>query len=275
MIRIDMHFHSDRSDGSETPQKLARLGKIRGLSLMSLTDHDTIEGVPDFLSACRHLGIRGLSGVEISADFPHTMHILGYAFDPCDCCFRSALMELQKRRDRRNAQVLARFNEIGIPMTISEVQREAGPGVIGRPHFAKVLIRRGIVHDMSTAFQIYLGKGGKAYVKKECLSPAEAIALIRSAGGVSVLAHPIQTTTDLVELYSILRELKSLGLWGLECYSGHHNSEQAGEYRNLALASGLECTAGSDYHGQGRPGYHMGISVPETLLPWARLGLRL
>ena len=107
------------------------------------------------------------------------------------------------------------------------------------------------------------------------MSPEETIRAIHRAGGLSVLAHPVQTCPDIKELPDVLRWLKSFGLWGLECYSGHHSREQSEAYKALAAANGLEVTAGSDYHGRGRPGYHFGIPVPENLLPWARLGLRM
>ena len=128
---------------------------------------------------------------------------------------------------------------------------------------------------MMSAFSEYLGRSGQAYVHKVSLSPEATIAAIRDAGGVAVLAHPVQTCADPKKLPEILRWLKSLGLWGVECYSGHHDPAQVEEYKQLAAAHGLEVTAGSDYHGRGRPGYHFGIAVPETMLPWARLGIRL
>ena len=275
MIRIDMHCHSNCSDGSESPEAMARLGKRRGLTLISLTDHDTIDGVPAFMSSSRKLGVRAISGVEISAEYPQTMHILGYNFDPKDEEFCAALKKIQHHRDERNRKVLERLQELGFPLTMADIQKEAGKGVIGRPHFAFALIRLGAVHDILSAFTEYLGRGGKAYVHKVCLSPEETIHAIHRAGGVSVLAHPIQTCQDMDKLAEILRWLKSVGLWGLECYSGHHNYEQTKAYRALALSTGLEVTAGSDYHGRGRPGCHLGVPVPETLLPWARLGIRM
>ncbi len=270
MIRLDMHCHSDCSDGSDRPEKLAKLGKNRGLALMALTDHDTVEGVEAFLAVCRRLNVRAVSGIEISADYPSTMHILGYCFDVKNQFFRETLENLQRHRDQRNVQILVRFNQMGIPLTMEEVQKEAGAGVVGRPHFAKALIRRGIVHDMATAFQLYLGRGGRVFVKKQCLSPKASIDLIRQAGGVAALAHPIQTSSDMGKLQSILRELKELGLWGLECYSGHHNADQVASYCDLARSLGLEITAGSDYHGQVRPGCRLGVSVPEDRVPLAR-----
>ena len=275
MIRVDMHFHSTCSDGSDSPEALARLARNRGCAVVSLTDHDTMEGVPAFLTMCRRLGLRAVSGVEISAEYSGTLHILGYNYDIDHADFQRALKTIQRHRDERNVKILARLNELGIPLTMEDVQREAGVGVIGRPHFAFALIRRGIVHDMMSAFSEYLGRSGQAYVHKVSLSPEATIAAIRDAGGVAVLAHPVQTCADPKKLPEILRWLKSLGLWGVECYSGHHDPAQVEEYKQLAAAHGLEVTAGSDYHGRGRPGYHFGIAVPETMLPWARLGIRM
>ena len=274
MIRVDMHFHSTCSDGSDTPVALAALGKRRGLSVMALTDHDTMEGVPAFLASCRKLGIRAISGVEISAEFPSTLHILGYNYNVDDGDFKSALRQIQTYREERNLKMLRKLNDLGIPLTLEDVRKEAASaGVVGRPHFAYALVRRGIVHDLPSAFSEYLGREGKAYVHKKSLKPEETISAIRRAGGVAVLAHPIQTCADVNKLAEIVRWLKSLGLWGLECYSGHHSVDNTSVYRDLALANGLEITAGSDYHGRGRPGCHFGIAVPETLLPWARLGI--
>lgn len=275
MIRIDMHFHSTCSDGSETPESLVRLGRRRGACVLSLTDHDTTEGVPAFLAACRRQGIRAISGVEISAEYPGTLHILGYNYDLTDERFQSALKIIRQHRDERNRAILEKLNGLGIPVTMDEVQREAGPGVIGRPHFALAMIRRGVVHDMASAFSEYLGRSGKAYVRKVSLSPEQTIQAIREAGGVAVLAHPVQTCADMNKLAEVVRRLKSYGLWGMECYSGHHNPGQVEAYKAMAAAFGLEVTAGSDYHGRGRPGYHFGVNVPETLLPWARLGIRM
>ena len=273
MIRVDMHFHSTCSDGTDSPEALVRLGKKRGLVVMSLTDHDTMTGVPVFLSMCKRYGIRGVSGVEISAEYPTTLHILGYNYKVESAEFQSALQRIQAYRQERNYKMLEKLNCLGVNLSMDEVQKEAGKGVIGRPHFAYALIRKGIVHDIPTAFSEFLGRGGRAYVHKVSLSPEETISEIRKAGGLPVLAHPIQTCSDMNELTKILRWLKSLGLWGLECYSGHHNPEQTAYFRDIAIANGREITAGSDYHGRGRPGYHFGVSVPENLLPWARLGI--
>ena len=270
-----MHFHSTCSDGGDSPESLVKLGKKRRLAVMSLTDHDTIKGVPLFMSLCRKSGIRAISGVEISAEYHRTLHILGYNFDPQDEEFNRVLQKIQGFREERNFRILEKLNALGIPLTMEEVLAETKRGVVGRPHFAYALIRKGIVHDLPSAFSLFLGRSGAAYVHKVSLSPEETIHAIHHAGGLSVLAHPVQTCPDLEELPHVLRWLRSLGLWGVECYSGHHTPEQVSFFRSLAAANNLEVTAGSDYHGRGRPGHHFGILVPDTLLPWARLGLRM
>ena len=152
MIRVDMHFHSTCSDGSDSPEALARLARKRGCAMVSLTGHDTMEGVPAVLTMCRRLGLRAVSGVEISAEYSGTLHILGYNYDIDHADFQRALKTIQRHRDERNVKILARLSELGIPLTMEDVQREAGVGVIGRPHCAFALIRRGIVHDMMSAF---------------------------------------------------------------------------------------------------------------------------
>lgn len=266
MKRIDLHCHSLCSDGADPPWKLARKGSNAKLDLMALADHDTAEGVPEFLETARRLKLPAISGIELSAAWPGTMHILGYDFDPYHEEFRRRLSELQSCRDDRNLRILERFNDLGIPMSIEEVQNEAGKGVIGRPHFARVLVRRGIVPHMKMAFAEYLSRGKPAYVLKRGFPPAECIELIQLAGGKASLAHPIQTA-PLKDLPPILKELKAMGLWGLECYSGHHKPDQVKAFRELARQFDLAETAGSDYHGSNRPGYHVGVSVPDDVPP--------
>ena len=175
MIRVDMHFHSTCSDGTDSPEALVRLGKKRGLVVMSLTDHDTMTGVPVFLSMCKRYGIRGVSGVEISAEYPTTLHILGYNYKVESAEFQSALQRIQAYRQERNYKMLEKLNRLGVNLSMDEVQKEAGKGVIGRPHFAYALIRKGIVHDIPTAFSEFLGRGGRAYVHKVSLKRAACL----------------------------------------------------------------------------------------------------
>ncbi len=275
MLLIDLHIHSLCSDGTVSPEGLASMAKKHGISVVSLTDHDTVEGIPAFLRSCRKVGVRALSGVELSAEFPSTMHILGYAFDHCNGDLLRELEALRKYRDERNTAIVDRLNSIGVKISIDDVLYESQGDVVARPHVARAIIRKGFAYSVRDCFERYLKRGAPAYVPRRRLSPERCVSLIRQAGGVAVLAHPIQTTQDMEELRDILTDLKKMGLWGLECLSRHHEADQIYQYMRMASELGLHCTAGSDYHGANRVGVSMGIPVAEDLLPWARLGISL
>lgn len=275
MILIDLHTHSTCSDGTLSPEALVRAAKARKVSVLSLTDHDTTEGVSKFLSACSHAGIRGLSGIELSAEAPYTLHILGYNITPGNGPLEKRLARLREHRKDRNAAICKRLRELGLDITLEEVQEEAKGDVVARPHIARVLIRKGYVQDMAGAFRVYLADGAAAYIPRVRLSPAECIELIRQSGGVPVLAHPGQMGLAEEPLKAILRELKEMGLWGMECLSSHHRYEEIYQYLKLADSMGLFATAGTDFHGWNRPGVQLGIPVGEDFLPWARLQVAL
>ncbi|MGI6253687.1 MAG: PHP domain-containing protein [Aminivibrio sp.] len=275
MIRIDLHLHSTFSDGALLPGELVALGKKRGVSVMSLTDHDTTAGLPSFMAACGRSGIRGVAGVELSADFPSTLHILGYRIDFRSAGLEKALESIREARNLRNRQICDRLQSLGLHIVIEDVEAEAAGDVAARPHIARVMIRKGYVQDQRAAFSAYLGRTGRAYVPRERLSPEKCIELIREAGGVAVLAHPVQTSQCYERVREVAGELKDAGLWGMECYSSKHDAGQI--FRYLSIASGLELfpTAGSDFHGGSGPSPSLGISVPLGMIPWARLGVSL
>lgn len=268
-------MHSSCSDGTVTPGGLALLAKKNRVSVASLTDHDTVSGVGEFLAFSKKYGVKALSGVEFSAQYPVTMHILGYGFDHLDPSLLSELDELRRNRDMRNGLIVQKLKALGVQISLEEVKRESKGGVVTRPHVARVLISKGYASSIKDCFDRYLGKGAPAYVPRKSLSPERCLSLIKDSGGVGVLAHPFQTTQDISELKDILTDLKSMGLWGLECISGNQSAENIYKYMALAAELGLQCTAGSDYHGANRKSVSMGVPVPEDFLPWARLGLAL
>ncbi len=276
MIRIDLHMHSTFSDGTMSPEELVSRGRAGGLSVMSLTDHDTLDGLAPFMSACDRLGVAGIPGVELSADHEKTLHILGYRLN-----FRApgglgeALERLRRGRDVRNERMCEKMQSMGVDITMQEVAAEAGGEVVARPHMARVLMKKGYSPDIRSAFERYLGSSAPAYVRRDRLPPADCIRLIREAGGLAVLAHPAQTTKDEQELLDILGRLKEAGLWGMECLSPGSSPEQVFRYMSMAAEFGLFATAGSDFHGANRPSVSMGVSVKEDFLPWARLGVSL
>ena len=285
MVRIDLHLHSTFSDGSMTPEALVAHGRSKGVTVMSLTDHDTIDGLPSFLAACARWNMAGIPGIELSADHARTVHILGYRLDlrraggapsaSGQSGMRKLLEEVRRGRDERNAAMCENLRRMGLGITLEEVALEAGGDIVARPHMARVLVRKGYAQDIVSAFARYLNTSSPAYVERYRLSPEACIRMISDAGGLAVLAHPAQTTEDLSELREIVRMLKDAGLWGIECVSSRASAEQIFRHLSLAAEFSLFPTAGSDFHGANRPSSTMGVSVAEDFLPWARLGVSL
>ncbi len=274
MIRIDMHVHSTYSDGLSTPEALVRLSKRRGISLLSLTDHDTVAGISAFRRACKKWGVSGIAGTELSADADFTLHILGYRLDVNLHVLESRLQDVRNKRNERNRLMCEKLKSLGMNISMEELAKEAGGEVIARPHMARLLVKKGYVPDEITAFSWYLGRNGSAYVSRERLTPGECILLVKQAGGLAVLAHPGLMGISEKAQQKLVEELVEMGLWGIECYSGHHSEAQTRYWSEIASKYGLERTAGSDYHG-GERAVDLGVVVPEDLLPWARLGVSL
>ena len=270
---IDLHIHSTFSDGSDTPEELVEIGAQAGLRAMALTDHDNVRGAALFLKACRHRAITGLTGVEISAEVAvGTLHLLGYGIDPTHAELLKNLTRVLDGRAGRNEQILRRLNELGLALTWAEVAALAGDDVVGRPHFARAMLNRGYVADVKEAFDKYLAKGKPAYVNRFRLLPADGIRLIRAAGGLPVVAHPLTWFADDTALALALAELTKQGLGGLEVYYPEHSNEQTIAYLRLAWKLGLVVTGGTDYHGAAKPTVAMGkaagqFCVPDDLLP--------
>lgn len=269
-----MHVHSTFSDGTCAPGELVRLAARRGVSLLALTDHDTVEGLPLFFAACAGYSVRPLAGVELSAKSERTIHILGYRIKD-QTLLQKALAPIERFRYERNLAMCARLRELGFDLALEDVAREAGGRIIARPHFASALLRRGYVRDKASAFELYLGDGAPAYVERDGYSPSDCIRIIREAGGLPVLAHPSLTGLKGDALEALLLDLREAGLWGLECISSHCSGADTLDLLSSAARLGLFPTAGSDFHGEARPGAALGVQVSEDFLPWARLGITL
>lgn len=267
---IDLHMHSTASDGSLTPSEVAEEAGCAGLRAAALTDHDTVAGVKEFKEKCLEIGIEPISGVEISAKFRCEMHILGLFVDIEDKEFLEKLSTLENARSVRNKAMLERFAELGYDITKEDIVSQKEGGTLnntGRSHMAEAMVRKGYVKDKDEAFDKYLTKGKPAYVARITYSPEESIKIIRAAGGLAVLAHPVYITEDETELRALLKELKGYGLDGVESmYSGYSE-----EYTRLCLrvCSELDLipTGGSDFHGANRPAVKLGdIKAPYEYL---------
>lgn len=260
---VDLHCHSTASDGTLSPAEVVQLAGTSGLSALALTDHDTIGGVAEAAAEAKKLGLDFLTGIEISAEYPSpgTLHMLGYGVDVESAVLKDLTKQLLEGRDNRNPRMVARLNELGIRVTMAEWEAECGGSVLGRPHLAAILVRKGYVKSIKEAFDQYLGSTGTAYVDKERLSPGHAIQLIRQSGGIAVLAHPIQLrTTNDAELDRVVKDLVDLGLEGIEVIHSDHDAAWVEKVAGLAKKFGLLKTGGSDFHGRTKEAISLGMA---------------
>jgi predicted metal-dependent phosphoesterase TrpH len=282
---IDLHTHTTVSDGGDSPSELVAKSAAVGLEAIAVTDHDNDAGCDEAVAAGREHGVEVVRGVEISCDVEKiveqgyepssrpTMHLLGYFIPEGDNPLSNALAGLQRHRADRNRLIVERLNELGIPVTFEEVEREAGgPGSqIGRPHFAAALVRHGAVSEYQEAFDHYLAKGAKAYVSRKLYRPQEAVELMLSAGVVPVLAHPFTLNFGMEDLERFVDSLLEVGLKGIEGYHGDLPESDQQPFRALGRQRGLIVSGGSDYHGdmrpdRGLPGGRHHVLCPEEVL---------
>jgi hypothetical protein len=261
MTSVDLHCHSTASDGTLPPEEVVRLAKKIGLSALALTDHDTIAGIPAAAAEAVKQGIDFLPGIEISCEYPRpgTMHLLGYGIDPASRILTDLTRTLVEGRDARNLQIVAQLNSLGIPVTLQEIVDVAGGKVIGRPHIAEVLVRRGVVSTKQEAFDRYLGQGGRVYVDKEQLTARRAIEMIRESDGIPVLAHPSQLKKENnAQLENVIKELIDFGLMGVEVIHSDHTDSLIEFLNAIAQRYNLLKTGGSDFHGGNKPNIQLG-----------------
>lgn len=264
--KFDFHVHSTASDGSLSPHEVVRKAVIEGLEVIALTDHDTTAGVAEAVEAGEDFGVKVIPGVEISIDFqPGTNHLCGYFLDIQNDELKSALQFARDARENRNPLMVQKLTALGIDIAIDEIAAAAGGGQIGRPHFAQVLVERGYVSDAREAFDKYLTKGAPAYVDRKRLSLERAVGIIKSAGGVSVLAHPAMLGFSAEREYrDYFRYAKDIGVAGVESFSSAHSEAQNAVFKSLADELQMFSTGGSDYHGQTKPQIELGVFAEQS-----------
>jgi 3',5'-nucleoside bisphosphate phosphatase len=266
--RIDLHSHTTASDGMLTPTELVQKAKQIGLVALSVTDHDTVDGVEEAQSAGKEHGLEIVTGVELSTNLSTgSVHMLGYLFDPTHEGLLKKLDWAKGVRANRNDKIVERFNELGVEMTLDEVKAKAGGDVVGRPHFAHVLMEKGVVKTFNEAFDVYLGNDGKAYVSKFRFSPEEAIGMILDAGGLPVLAHPGVYKYTPLELANEVEKLAELGLAGIEVLYTEHTPSQTQIYLDIANRFDIVATGGSDFHGTSHPKTELGFGWGNLAVP--------
>lgn len=249
-MRIDLHCHSTASDGTDTPAELMRNAAAAGLDVVALTDHDTTRGYAEAIAALP-AGLTLVPGAELSCRVDGvSMHMLAYLFDPEEPALLAERELVRDDRVPRAKGMVARLNELGVPVTWEQVERIAAGGSVGRPHVASALVELGVVETVSDAFtEEWLADGGRAYVAKHETDPFEAIRLVKAAGGVCVFAHPAAAKRGRTVPESAIAEMAAAGLDGIEVDHMDHDAETRERLRGLAKDLGLLVTGSSDYHG--------------------------
>ena len=248
-MKADLHLHSTASDGTCAPGELVRRAHALGLTCIALTDHDSAEGVEAAAREAKRLQLAFIPGVELSCGASKEIHILGYGVDSGCAAFSAFCRRRRQEREERAEQMVERLIAAGKPIALSRV-RELARGVIARPHVARALVEAGHASSVSDAFDRFLTPGRCAYVPKREVRVAEAVEVIRQAGGVAVLAHPMELKMGEAALTSLVEAWKAQGLAGIEVYHPSAANNQTSFLLSLARREGLLVTGGSDYHGE-------------------------
>ena len=272
-LKIDLHTHSTASDGTLSPTELADMAKETGVTAAALTDHDTVDGVSEFLNACKERGIEGIAGVEMSAEYKKEMHIIGLFVDTDNAEFRDKLEALRGGREKRNREMLRLLEKNGFDITERDVisQKEgAALSNTGRAHIARAMVSKGYAKSTGDAFAKYLKKGKPCYVKRVTYTPEETIRIIKAAGGTAILAHPVYITGSGDKLFGLMSRLKEYGIDGMECYYNCYSEEFSRMCMDICAKLDLVPSGGSDFHGNNKPTVRLG-AVSTGIVPYSVL----
>ena len=247
MGQADLHIHSTASDGRLTPAEVVQEAARRGLKFIALADHDTVDGIAPAQAAAKSFpGLKVIPGVEISTDIPEgEAHVLGYFIDYSSRELEEKLDRFRNSRLKRARRMVAKLDKLGIHLDWRRIEQITGASVMGRPHIARAMLEKGYINSFKQAFTDYIGRDCPAYVEREKITPAEAVALIIKARGLAVLAHPFTVS----EPEAMIMELKTSGLAGIEAYYDGYSDEEVSRLVTIAEKHHLVTTGGSDYHG--------------------------
>lgn len=244
-LTVDLHMHTTISDGRLAPAELVALAAGAGLDYLSIADHDTLGIYLEHPDLLERFGRRVITGVEVSTFARgRELHVLGYGLPIAPQTLDGVLTDRTEVRRGRATQIVAKLQEQGVDISMDDVARQTGGGMIGRPHIARALVDKGAARDVSDAFERFIGSACPAFVPSSTLAPADAIAAINACGGISVLAHPTRNAAE-----EVLDELVDAGLRGIEVWSPSHTMHDAARLREKARSRNLVMTAGTDFHG--------------------------
>lgn len=274
---VDLHVHSNKSDGSFSPRELVDYALLKGLSAFALTDHDTIEGLDEAISYAKELAITSnhekeievIPGIEFSTEyFGKDIHILGLYISYDSKFFKDYLKQFQDSRILRNQKMCKKLTEHGVPVTFKQLCDYFPGSVLTRAHYAKYLYQEGYVKSMQEAFDRYVGDHAPCFLPREKVNPAQAVELILKAGGVPVLAHPILYHLSDSNLDKLVGELKEAGLMGIEAIYSTYSPAEERQVRKLAKKYDLLITGGSDFHGTTKPGLDLAVGYGKLFIPY-------
>lgn len=274
MKSVDLHVHSNKSDGTLAPSDLVTLALSKGLSAFALTDHDTTEGIDEALAAASAAQAQGadievIPGIEFSTEYEgKDIHIVGIDIDYKGNAFQKYLKDFQDSRDNRNRKMCAKLNEHGVDITYERLCEEFPGRVLTRAHYATYLLKHGYVKSMSEAFDRYVGDRAPCFLPREKVTPAQAVTLILESGGIPILAHPILYHMSDARLEKLVSTLKDEGLVGIEAIYSTYNSAEERQIRKLAAKYDLRISGGSDFHGDTKPGLEMGNGYGKLFVPY-------
>ncbi len=272
MRYVDLHVHSNASDGTLTPSEVVHLALQKNLAAIALSDHDTVKGVPEAISAAEGTTLEVVPATELSCYYRNVeIHVLGLFVDYRDADFQSKLEELEQERMQRNLDMIALFQRDNISITLEELQAGNPRSVITRAHFARVLVEKGYCKDKNAAFDRYVGVGCPYYLPKPQITPELSLPLITKAGGIPILAHPMLYKLGYRQVEELVQYLIPLGLKGIEAYHSSNNISQSDKLRSLALKYHLVVSGGSDFHGANKPDTELGtgrggLRITESIL---------
>ena len=279
MKPIDLHVHSNKSDGSNTPEELVCMAITKGLSAFALTDHDTVDGIDEAMACADRLRSEGvpnvpevIPGIELSTEYQgKDIHLVGLYIDHHSVSFRASLQEFVDSRTERNRKMCARLAKAGIDISYEKLVAEFPDSVLTRAHYAVYLVNHGYSLSKEDAFSQYLGDHTKYFVPREKITPEMGVSLILQAGGIPILAHPMLYRMSDARLNELVARLQKAGLMGLEAIYATYSQAEERQMRKLAAKYDLCISGGSDYHGAAKPGLEMGtgyggLFVPEDVL---------
>lgn len=266
---IDLHAHSCKSDGNLTPTELAELSAQKNLAAVALTDHDTVNGIDEFMDAAAGKDFEAIPGIEFSTEYEgRDIHVVGLYIEHRDPEFQKYLQNFRDSRDLRNKKMCLKLQEYGLDVKYEDMEKEFAGSVITRAHYARYLFQKGYVKSMPEAFERYVGDYAPCFVPREKVTPSQAVRLILKNGGVPVLAHPILYHMSDDRLDGLIRQLKEDGLMAIEAVYSTYNAGEERSIRRLAQKYDLLLSGGSDFHGKAKPGLELGTGYGRLFVPY-------